>query len=90
MAQKPFPPRTITIGANQLLLTDEAFLNGYQAGHLAYMAHGRGVPFSDTSLRELLMKVLEDTEFPEAYCVGYVVGWLVTFASRSPQASVPV
>jgi len=85
MAQTPFVPRNVPVGANQLLLTDEAFLDGYQAGHLTYMVNGRAMQFSDTSLRALLMAMLENMDFPEAYCFGYVVGWLVTFASKQPR-----
>jgi hypothetical protein len=84
-------PRTIPIGANALLLTSEDFMNGYQAGHLAYMTHGREMQWSDTSLRTLLMDMLESMEFSEAYCFGYVVGWLVTFACKGqkPQGNQP-
>jgi hypothetical protein len=89
MAQTPFVPRTIPIGANQLLLTDEAFLNGYQTGHLAYLAHDRATRFSDTSLRKLLLAVLDNLNFPEAYRFGFVVGWLLTFASKGPHESAP-
>jgi len=85
MAHTPLSPRAIPVGANQLLFTDEAFLNGYQAGHLTYMVNGRAMQFSDTSLRKFLMAILENMDFPEAYCFGYVVGWLVTFASKEPQ-----
>ena len=84
MAQTPFAPRTIPVGANQLLLTDEAFLNGYQAGHLAYLAHDRATRFSDTSLRKLLLAMLDNLDFPEAYRFGFVVGWLLTFARSAP------
>ena len=84
MKHSPFEPRTISIGSNQLLFTDEDFLNGYQTGHLAYMANGRAVRFSDTSLRKLLMAMLENVEFSDAYGFGYVVGWLVAFISKEP------
>jgi hypothetical protein len=78
-------PRAITVGRNTLLLTDEQFLNGYQAGHLAYMAYGREMQFSDTSLKDMLMEILESMAFSEAYSFGYVVGWLVTFAGKEPK-----
>lgn len=80
-------PRMIPIGNSSLLLTNEQFLNGYQAGHLAYMADGRITQFSDTSLITLIMDKLESLEHSEAYAVGYVVGWIVTFASKGPKRS---
>ncbi len=85
MEHPPLAPRPIIIGSNQLLLTDEDFLNGYQVGHLAYMTRSRAKQFSDTSLRKLLMTMLESMEFSEAYIFGYVVGWLITFASKGPK-----
>jgi hypothetical protein len=85
MPNIPLSPRTITVGVNQLLLTDEDFLNGYQAGHLAYMAQDRARLFSDTSVRKLLMEMLENMDYSEAYCFGHVFGWIVTFASKPPQ-----
>ena len=85
MERPPFVPRAAAIGSNQLLLTNEDFLNGYQVGHLTYMTNGRALPFSDTSLRKLMMAMLENMDFSEAYCFGYVVGWIVTFASKEPR-----
>ncbi|SRR5579875_170720 len=85
MADISFMPRNISVGANQLLLTDEDFLNGYQAGHLAYMADGRKIRFTDVSLRQFMMTMLENMEFSEPYCFGYVMGWIVTFAGKEPK-----
>lgn len=70
------------IGAGSLLFTKLDFLNGYQAGHLAYMTEGRTVQFSDTSLTTLLMEKLEDLEHTDLYCMGYVVGWLASFTTK--------
>jgi hypothetical protein len=85
MDRKTLTPRTISVGNGSLLITDETFLNGYQAGHLSYMADGRAVQFSDSSLTALIMDKLESMDHPEAYCVGYVVGWISTFASKEPK-----
>lgn len=78
-------PRTLTIGINVLVLTSEDFLNGYQAGHLSYMAEFRTLALTDRALTELLLAALEDTGHTEAYCMGFVVGWLATFACKSPK-----
>lgn len=79
-------PRTITIGTNTLILTDEDFLNGYQAGHLSYMAEFRMLALTDISLTALLMAALEDMKHSEPYCMGFVVGWLATFACKSARS----
>lgn len=76
-------PRTITVGTNALVLTNEDFLNGYQAGHLSYMAEFRNHTLTDNTLTELLMAALEDTQHSELYCMGFVVGWVSTFACKS-------
>jgi hypothetical protein len=78
--------RTLTIGTNALVLTSEDFLNGYQAGHLSYIAEFRTVALTDSALTELLMAALEDTGHSEPYCMGFVVGWLATFACKSPKS----
>lgn len=75
-------PRVVPMGTGSLLMTTEDFLNGYQAGHLAYMTEGRKVQFSDESLITLIMDRLESLEYTEAYSVGFVVGWIVTLVSK--------
>lgn len=75
-------PRTVPVGASSLLFTSLDFLNGYQAGHLAYMTEGRAIQFSDTNLIALLMERLESLEYSERYSVGYVVGWIVSLATK--------
>jgi hypothetical protein len=72
--------RTIPVGNGSLLITTEDFVNGYQAGHLAYMNHGRTALLTDETLRTLMMDKLEDMGHSERYCVGYVVGWIVSLA----------
>lgn len=78
-------PRIITVGQGALLVTSLDFLNGYQAGHLSSMAAGRAVAFSDEELITLLMEKLESLDSPERSSVGYVVGWIATFACKGPQ-----
>lgn len=80
-------PRLVQVGAGSLLFTNLDFLNGYQAGHLAYMTEGRATQFSDTSLTTLIMDKLESLEYTEPYSVGYVVGWLVSLATKGRAAA---
>lgn len=82
-------PRMITVGKGSLLLTNEDFLNGYQAGHLAYMADGRAVAFSDTRLITLIMDKLESLEVSEPYSVGFVVGWIASLACKGMKEIEP-
>ncbi len=82
MESRQLPPRTISIGSGSLVVTSEAFLNGYQAGHLAYMADGLDAVFSDTRLTTLIVEKLERMEYSDAYNTGFVVGWITTLVNK--------
>jgi hypothetical protein len=75
-------PRLVPVGTGSLLFTSPDFLNGYQAGYLAYMTEDQTVQFSDTSLIAMIMDKLESLEYSEPYSVGYVVGWIVSLATK--------
>lgn len=77
-------PNTIPVGEGTLVITDETFLKGYQTGHLAFTSDGRAIRFSDKDLSTLIMGTLEDMRYPEPHCIGFVVGWLIAFASKPP------
>lgn len=74
--------RTITVGNGALIATSEDFVNGYQAGHLAYMQQGRFTLFTDSRLIGLMMEKLESLAYTEHYSTGYVVGWIATLAAK--------
>jgi len=78
-------PSAIPVGEGTLVITDETFLKGYQTGRLAFMSEGRAIRFSDKDLTTLIMKTLEDMSYSEPHCVGFVTGWLIAFASNTPQ-----
>lgn len=77
--------RTILIGQGTLLVNDEDFINGYQAGHMAYQLQAKAATFTNTSVTEMMMEKLESLEFKEQYSVGFVVGWIATLASKGQQ-----
>ncbi len=79
--------KIVSIGSGALAITSEDFLNGYQAGHLAYMADVTKVHFSDRHVTSLLMEQLEDVDHSEPYNFGYVVGWLATLANKGQEVS---
>jgi len=74
--------KIIAVGNGALLATTEDFVNGYQAGHLAYMQQGRHTLFTDSLLIGLIMEKLESVVYTEPYCIGYVVGWIATLAHK--------
>lgn len=75
----------VPVGSGSLAITSEDFLNGFQAGHLAYMADATKVCCSDRHLTSLLMEKLEDVDHTELYNFGYVVGWLATLANKGQE-----
>ena len=82
------PPKTIQIGNGSILATKEDFVNGYQAGHLAYTLakNLHPAPFTDEYLTNLFIDKLEDMGLTTLYGIGYAVGWLGTLANKGGQA----
>lgn len=76
------PAKPVPVGNGFLLATSEDFLNGYLAGHLAYMAQWRSMQCSDEQVTALFLEKLEDIDYSSLYGIGYVVGWLHTLASK--------
>ncbi|HEU5376686.1 MAG TPA: hypothetical protein VFV38_14720 [Ktedonobacteraceae bacterium] len=79
--------RPLSIGNGVLFATSEDFLNGYQAGHLAYIAQKCAAPSSDEELSALFLEKLESMETSSLYAVGFIVGWLNTLASKGTNLS---
>lgn len=77
-------PQMTPFGRGFVHITSEEFLNGYQAGHLAYRI-ARNLYPSDRHMTSLLMERLECPEQTELYNFGYVVGWLATIANTEAQ-----
>jgi hypothetical protein len=78
------PERPLPVGKGFIFATREDFLNGYQAGHLTYMAARTKHPqlYTDEEMRELFFEKLEDMSLTTTYGIGFVVGWLHTLASN--------
>ena len=79
--------KLLPIGNGFILLTNEDFAVGYQAGHLAYMVARHGIPCTDEQLTELFLEQLESTERSSRYGMGFVVGWLATLATKDLKPS---
>ncbi len=76
------PPRVISIGKGSLLVDSEHFINGYQAGHLAYHQDRKYYPLTYQNMLAILTEQLENPEKPEAYNMGYCVGWIAALATK--------
>jgi len=74
-------------GNGYILITNEEFASGYQAGHLAFMAERRSIPCSDEELTALFLKRLEDMAYTSLYGMGFLVGWLTTLANKGLKPS---
>ncbi len=69
----------IRVGHNVVYVNGDDFVNGFQAGHLAYMRE-RDRQHDEDDLAVTVMDTLEDMTHPERRNIGYVVGWIVSFA----------
>lgn len=76
--------QTIPFGKGAILATNRDFVNGFHAGHLAYIAAMKQhpEPYTDTYIVELFLNKLEDMRLSSAYGIGYAAGWLNTLAAR--------
>ncbi len=78
-------PKPVSVGNGLLVMTTEEFINGYQAGHLAYMSQSRTTILIDETVIIHLLDKLEDIHFTDRYSVGYVVGWIAALVSKGTQ-----
>jgi hypothetical protein len=80
--------KAIQIGNGTIQAKREDFINGFQAGHLVYVAAKKlhPEPYSDEYVVSLFLDKLEDMRFSSAYGIGFAVGWLNTLASEGKKA----
>ena len=71
-----------TIRFEQDQLATLAFLNGVQAGILAYEVHGKKARLYDTDIILLVVKQQKSTCHPRLFNIGYMVGCLTTLAHK--------
>ncbi|MGH2507267.1 MAG: hypothetical protein ACRDHZ_07650 [Ktedonobacteraceae bacterium] len=81
-------PRTISIGEGTMLVNSEDFLNGYQAGYLAFLLDTRLFQMTNEHVTAVMMEKLEDIDSSEQYSVGYCIGWIATLATKGNNVSV--
>jgi hypothetical protein len=75
------PAIPIRVGQNVVYVNGDDFTNGFQAGHLTYMRE-RDRQHDEDDLAVTMMDALEDMTHPERWNIGYVVGWIVSFALK--------
>jgi hypothetical protein len=76
--------RFIPFGKGAIIASSLDFVNGYQAGHLAYMTAMKRhpEPYTDTHITELFLENLESMTLSSIFAIGYAVGWLNTLATK--------
>jgi hypothetical protein len=70
------------IGQVTIILSDDQFLNGYQAGHLQYMLGYRARLLSDEDIYHFLVTNLLTDPPSHRWNAGYVMGWLITMHEK--------
>lgn len=76
-------PAVLTIGKSTIRFDQDdastlAFLNGYTAGHLSYMAHGKKAHLFDTDTILLVISRQKTLCTSWMFNVGFIVGYLAT------------
>ncbi len=74
----------IQIGKGSILVDNEQFINGYQAGHIACTIDRRTYAMTSANITGILKEKMEGVQEREQYCIGYCVGWVATLASKGP------
>lgn len=80
--------KLIQVGKGSIVVDNEYFINGYQAGHMACRLEMKQATFSNKSLTEMMMEKLESMTIPEQYSIGYIVGYLSTLTLKSPHSTL--
>lgn len=80
--------KLITVGKGSIVIDNDDFLNGYQAGHIACQLEMKQATFSNKSLTEMMMEKLESMSIPEQFSVGYIVGYISTLTLKSPHQTL--
>ena len=70
------------LGQVTILLADDQFINGYQAGHLCYMLDYRTKLLSDDEIYHFLANSLLTPLHPQRWNAGYIVGWIITMHQK--------
>jgi hypothetical protein len=84
----------MAVGQGTILVNNEDFINGYQAGHLACMLDCRAFASgyyasTNDNITEIMMEKLEDVDLPWQYGIGYCIGWIATFATKDHSTPEP-
>lgn len=83
-----YQPKNVSVGRGWILMTSEDFINGYQAGHLAYMVEARAVTVTEEALITLLIDKLASHNESPRYRTGYIVGWIAALVSKAKKGNV--
>jgi hypothetical protein len=76
------------LGQATILLADDQFLNGYQAGHLCYMLDYRTKVLSDDEIYHFLAHNLLAPLHPQRWNAGYIIGWIITMHQKKTTPTV--
>ena len=74
--------RIIAVGNSALVVNNEDFISGYEAGKQAYLSASRPLLFTDEEITDLVLEELGSMEHSSTYSTGYIMGWISTFTSK--------
>ncbi len=76
--------KLIQVGKGSILVDNEQFINGYQAGHIACTIDRRKYAMTSDNIIGILKEKMEDAQEHEQYSIGYCVGWISTLVLKGP------
>ncbi len=77
-------PRIIQIGNTAIHATNQDFIQGFEAGNLAFQANQE--PYTDEEVMQLILDKLEDLNCSTSFGLGFSVGWLNALARDGGKA----
>lgn len=82
--ETPMTPKNVSVGTGTIIATRRDFIEGYQAGHLSYMAAraSHPHPYTDEEITAMFFSRLEDITISDAYSIGFIAGFLHTLAVK--------
>lgn len=71
-------PQSVQIGNAVIQASNADFLQGYEAGNLAYSKSQE--PYNDEFIMDMVLEKMEDMDCSTAASIGFVVGFLSALA----------
>jgi hypothetical protein len=80
--------RELSIGTLSVTVSDEHFMQGYQAGSTRYQQVYHKSALSERGVYAILMQRITDSTKQDRYNAGFITGWYAALFSQENQAAM--